>query len=174
MGAQPEQRQPRSATGLRKRLFGCQRLDKLEYSGPDERRIDSYRRCRQRFSMDQGGRRRPRRRCVVWLEPERRPQQPVWASLERLYVSSCICDRFDGAVGSGAPSVTLVKVSPHPMHYNDICLAGSGCIASQGNRNLADFFAVTIDHTGAAEIVYDDTSNGRRESCLSPTVEQTV
>src|SRR5205823_12687910 len=22
-----------------------------------------------------------------------------------------------GAVGSGAPSVTLVKVSPHPMHY---------------------------------------------------------
>src|SRR5437660_2122854 len=92
----PNSGKPRSATGLRKRLFGCQRLDKLEYSGPDERRIDSYRRCRQRFSMDQGGRRRPRRRCVVWLEPERRPQQPVWASLERLYVSSCICDRFDG------------------------------------------------------------------------------
>src|SRR5207237_7480947 len=82
MGAQPEQWQPRSATGVRKRLFGCQRLDKLEYSGPDERRIDSYRRCRQRFSMDQGGRRRPRRRCVVWLEPERRPQQPVWARSE--------------------------------------------------------------------------------------------
>src|SRR5437660_10226433 len=90
MGAQPEQWQPRSATGVRKRLFGCQRLDKLEYSGPDERRIDSYRRCRQRFSMDQGGRRRPRRRCVVWLEPARRPQPPVWASLERLYLSTRI------------------------------------------------------------------------------------
>jgi hypothetical protein len=65
-----------------------------------------------------------------------------------------------GAVTSGAPSTTLVKVTPHPMHYNDICLMGSACITSQGNRNLADFFVVTIDKTGAAEIVYDDTSNG--------------
>jgi len=55
------------------------------------------------------------------------------------------------------------------MHYNDICLAGSGCIASQGNRNLADFFAVTIDHTGAAEIVYDDTSNGLAQPGFTPT-----
>jgi len=46
------------------------------------------------------------------------------------------------------------------MHYNDICLMGTGCITSQGNRNLADFFVITIDKTGAAEIVYDDTSNG--------------
>jgi hypothetical protein len=60
----------------------------------------------------------------------------------------------------GSPSVNQVKVTPHPMHYEDICLAGSDCIKSQGNRNLADFFVVTIDRTGAAEIVYDDTSNG--------------
>jgi hypothetical protein len=53
-----------------------------------------------------------------------------------------------------------VKVTPHPMHYNDICLDGSACIASQGNRNLADFFEINIDRSGAAEIVYDDTSNG--------------
>src|SRR2546423_8342197 len=45
------------------------------------------------------------------------------------------------------------------MHYDDVCLAGTGCILSQGNRNLADFFVVNIDNTGAAEIVYDDTSN---------------
>jgi len=65
-----------------------------------------------------------------------------------------------GAITGGAPSITLVKVTPHPMHYNDICLAGTDCIQQQGNRNLADFFSITIDHTGAAEIVYDDTSNG--------------
>src|SRR5207245_2779332 len=65
-----------------------------------------------------------------------------------------------GAVTSGKPTTSLVKVTPHPMHYNDICLMGSGCITSQGNRNLADFFVVTIDNSGAAEIVYDDTSNG--------------
>src|SRR5213079_842492 len=64
-----------------------------------------------------------------------------------------------GAITGAAPSKTLVRVTPHPMHYDSICLAGTGCIASQGNRNLADFFVVTIDRTGAAEIVYDDTSN---------------
>src|SRR5439155_18045952 len=65
-----------------------------------------------------------------------------------------------GAVTGAAPTKTLVKVTPHPMHYDDICLMGTGCITSQGNRNLADFFVVTVDSTGAAEIVYDDTSNG--------------
>ena len=65
-----------------------------------------------------------------------------------------------GAATGAGPSVAQVRVTPHPMHYNDICLMGSACIASQGNRNLADFFVVNIDSTGAAEIVYDDTSNG--------------
>ena len=79
-----------------------------------------------------------------------------------------------GAVTGAVPGVAQVKVTPHPMHYNDICLAGSGCIAQQGNRNLADFFAVTIDQTGAAEIVYDDTSNGLAQPGFTPTGNQTV
>ena len=65
-----------------------------------------------------------------------------------------------GGVTGSAPTKTLVKVTPHPMHYDDVCLMGAGCITSQGNRNLADFFEVNIDRFGAAEIVYDDTSNG--------------
>src|SRR2546423_6833790 len=64
-----------------------------------------------------------------------------------------------GGITGGAPSTQLVKVTPHPMHYDDVCLAGTGCIAQTGNRNLADFFVVNIDNSGAAEIVYDDTSN---------------
>jgi hypothetical protein len=52
-----------------------------------------------------------------------------------------------------------VQASPHPMHYNDICLAGTGCIASVGNRNLADFFKIVLDNSGRARIVYADTSN---------------
>src|SRR5437879_6277084 len=79
---------------------------------------------------------------------------------------------LSGAITGAVPSVSLVKVTPHPMHYDDICLQGSGCIASQGNRNLADFFAVTIDHTGAAEIVYDDTSNGLVQQGLTLTGQQ--
>ena len=79
-----------------------------------------------------------------------------------------------GAITGAAPSKTLVKVTPHPMHYESICLAGTGCIASQGNRNLADFFVVNIDRTGAAEIVYDDTSNGLIQPGFAPDNQQLV
>jgi hypothetical protein len=65
----------------------------------------------------------------------------------------------NGALTYAAPATQLVKVTPHPMHYDDVCLQGSACVTSQGNRNLADFFVITIDNSGAAEIVYDDTSN---------------
>jgi len=75
-----------------------------------------------------------------------------------------------GGVTGAAPTKTLVKVTPHPMHYDDICLQGTGCILSTGNRNLADFFVVTVDKTGAAEIVYDDTSNKliQAGTCAAP------
>src|SRR5213075_3455046 len=53
-------------------------------------------------------------------------------------------------------------------------LAGTGCITSQGNRNLADFFQINIDRTGAAEIVYDDTSNGLVQPGFTPDNLQLV
>src|SRR5207253_499413 len=65
-----------------------------------------------------------------------------------------------------------LKVTPHPMHYDDVCLQGSSCILSQGNRNLADFFEVNIDRTGAAEIVYDDTSNRLAQPGFTPGIHQ--
>jgi hypothetical protein len=79
-----------------------------------------------------------------------------------------------GAITGAAPTTSLVKVSPHPMHYNDVCLQGSGCITSQGNRNLADFFSVTIDSSGAAEVIYNDTSNGLAQQGFTPSGNQTV
>jgi hypothetical protein len=68
----------------------------------------------------------------------------------------------NGEVTGAAPTTQLVKVSPHPMDYQDVCLSGTGCVTNSppGNRNLADFFEVNIDHSGAAEVVYDDISNG--------------
>ena len=77
-----------------------------------------------------------------------------------------------GAITGAAPSVKLVRVSPHPMKYDDVCLQGTGCIASQGNRNLADFFQVKIDNSGAAEVVYDDTSNGLAQPGFTPGDQQ--
>ncbi len=79
-----------------------------------------------------------------------------------------------GAITGQPPKMALVKVSPHPMHYNDICLEGTGCITSQGNRNLADFFSMTIDRSGAAEIIYDDTSNGLVQPGFTPGNQQLV
>jgi len=61
---------------------------------------------------------------------------------------------------SDRPHIVQAPASQHPMHYNDICMLGTGCITQTGNRNLADFFEVTIDNQGRARIVYDDTSNG--------------
>ena len=61
---------------------------------------------------------------------------------------------------STKPHVVQVKAAPHPMHYNDICLLGTACIAGQGNRNQADFFKMTINpRTGRAMIIYTDSSN---------------
>jgi hypothetical protein len=65
-----------------------------------------------------------------------------------------------GAITGNPVSLTLAKVTPHPMDYLDICLSGTGCITNKGNRNLADFFYITMGNDGAAEIVYDDMSNG--------------
>ena len=60
---------------------------------------------------------------------------------------------------SSSYHIVQSRASQHPMHYNDICMLGTGCIAAQGNRNLADFFEVTIDNQGRARIVHGDTSN---------------
>ncbi len=66
--------------------------------------------------------------------------------------------QVDHATGK-RPNVVQVKASPHPMHYNDICMLGTLCISAQGNRNQADFFKLTIDPAGRAEIIYTDSSN---------------
>ncbi|HEU5438471.1 MAG TPA: hypothetical protein VFU88_04200 [Ktedonobacterales bacterium] len=79
-----------------------------------------------------------------------------------------------GTVNGAGPRVQQEKVTPHPMHYNSICLQGTACIEQQGNRNLADFFVVTIDAQGAAEIVYDDTSNGLVQPDFTPDNQQLV
>ena len=56
-------------------------------------------------------------------------------------------------------TITQVRAVDHPMHHGSICLSGLGCITVQGNRNLADYFEITTDASGAAYIVYDNTAN---------------
>ena len=56
-------------------------------------------------------------------------------------------------------TIYQVRASEHPMHFGQICQGGIGCTLSNGDRSMADFFAVTVDAAGAAIIVYDDTTN---------------
>lgn len=66
---------------------------------------------------------------------------------------------------TGPPRSTQVRVSPHPVKYNDICVSGFTCLTSLGNRNLDDFLQVRMDSTGAPMVVYADASNGLCEAC---------
>jgi hypothetical protein len=75
------------------------------------------------------------------------------------------------SANTATPQSHQVIAAPHPMHYNDICLNGTGCIQAQGNRNMADFFEVMIGPDGRARIVYDDTSNGLVQGVRDTTAD---
>lgn len=55
------------------------------------------------------------------------------------------------------------QVSVHPNHIGQVCTGGIGC-SSGGNRDLADFFTVDVDHQGAAELTWADDNNSRNET----------
>ncbi len=59
---------------------------------------------------------------------------------------------------SANPTVSQVKATTHPFHYDSICLQGLGCDVSQppGDRSLADFFAIDYNPVdGRLYVVYD-------------------
>ena len=62
---------------------------------------------------------------------------------------------------SATPTFVQSRMSgPKPMHTADICLAGTLCLATGGNRNLSDFQGVAVDPCGYAQSVWDDDSAG--------------
>jgi hypothetical protein len=59
---------------------------------------------------------------------------------------------------SPAPTVSQVKATTHPFHYDSICLRGLACDLAQppGDRSLADFFAIAYNQeTDKLMVVYD-------------------
>ncbi len=57
------------------------------------------------------------------------------------------------------PTVYQVQASDHPTHYGQVCTAGTLCVATGGDRTMADFLTIQKDNTGAARIIYNDTTN---------------
>ena len=59
------------------------------------------------------------------------------------------------------PSISQVKATTHPFHYDSICLNGLGCdlAAPPGDRSLADFFAIDYNpKTKKLMVVYDQSA----------------
>ena len=61
---------------------------------------------------------------------------------------------------STAPTFAQTRFTDEPMDYGQICTGGIGCTISNGDRTLADFFAVYLDRgDGAMRIVYDNATS---------------
>ncbi|MEJ7893764.1 MAG: hypothetical protein WKF94_14115 [Solirubrobacteraceae bacterium] len=57
-----------------------------------------------------------------------------------------------------AATFSQVKATTHPFHYDSICLGGTGCSASGGDRTLADFFAMDFNPaTKRLQVTYNQT-----------------
>jgi hypothetical protein len=58
-----------------------------------------------------------------------------------------------------SPSIAQQPFTAKPMHYGQICNSGTTCIASGGDRTMADYFDVNFDKAGALRFVYNDTTS---------------
>lgn len=63
-----------------------------------------------------------------------------------------------GATGS-APTFNQVRFTRKPMHYGQICNAGTLCLVTRGDRTMADYFSGKLDNDGRLRIVYNDTTS---------------
>jgi hypothetical protein len=59
-----------------------------------------------------------------------------------------------------SPTFAQTKFTDQPMNYGQICTGGIGCTITNGDRTMADFFAVYLDRgDGAMRIVYNDVTS---------------
>ncbi|HEY3183881.1 MAG TPA: hypothetical protein VGJ77_13655 [Gaiellaceae bacterium] len=65
---------------------------------------------------------------------------------------------LEGANGL-KPTIAMQRFTVKPMHYGQICNAGTTCAATNGDRTMADFFNVNLDGSGRIRIVFNDTSS---------------
>ncbi len=59
----------------------------------------------------------------------------------------------------GSSVIYQTQASEHPVHYGQICDSGTLCLETNGDRVLGDFITLTIDSSGAARVIYPDTTN---------------
>ena len=76
---------------------------------------------------------------------------------------------------SATPTFNQVQVQSKSIHDQDICFNGSGCVdnprQSPGNRDLLEYYTMTLDPVGNANIAYPDslTPDCPSNSCIANT-----
>ena len=76
---------------------------------------------------------------------------------------------------SGSPTFMQAQVTSKSIHDQDICFNGSGCAAdprqSPGNRDLLEYYTMTLDANGNANIAYPDslTPDCPANTCIGNT-----
>jgi len=63
------------------------------------------------------------------------------------------------AAASRKPVLAQQRFTEKPMHYGQICNQGTLCLASGGDRTMADFFGFNLDSQGGIRFVYNDTTS---------------
>src|SRR5439155_26738779 len=72
-----------------------------------------------------------------------------------------------------SPSVLQSRVYPKSIHHGEVCLLGTLCLVTGGDRSLLDFFQVQIGPDGIANIAFannatpaDNTPTNNRDNTL--------
>lgn len=60
---------------------------------------------------------------------------------------------------SPTPTFAQQKFWQKPTHYGQICNSGTLCLATGGDRTMADYFSVALDPQGAIRVVFNDTTS---------------
>jgi hypothetical protein len=61
-----------------------------------------------------------------------------------------------------APTFHQTRISHRLNHDDNICTAGTTCAATGGNRNLLDYFDISLDKQGHLGFVWTDTANATK------------
>ena len=59
-----------------------------------------------------------------------------------------------------SPTFHQTTVTPKMNQDDNICTSGTACAATRGNRSLADYWDIDVDHNGNLGFVWSDTTNG--------------
>jgi hypothetical protein len=60
------------------------------------------------------------------------------------------------------PTFHQTRIAHRVNHDDNICTAGTTCVATGGNRNLLDYFDISLDKQGHLGIVWVDTNNATK------------